>query len=144
MVLGLTVLVVNQILSRRDYAARSRVVAAQAGFVLGQARRCVQAVCSLQRGEGDRDAAVDGARSYSLILMVAASVLIDSPVARAFLDEAQRLSGQVARILAPSDHAAPSLSDHPRELDDAINHLRAAAAPLLEVLTPSERSVVRG
>jgi hypothetical protein len=144
MVLGLTVLVVNQVLSRREYSARSRVVAAQAGFVLAQARRCVQAVRSLQSGAGERDAAVDAARSYSLMLMVAAPVLIDSPVARTFLDQAQRLAGEVARVLAPADGAGPSLSNYPGGLDEAIDHLRAAAAPLVGVLTTGELSVVEG
>jgi hypothetical protein len=144
MVLGLTVLVVDQVLTRRDVAARSRVVAAQAGFVLGQARRCVQAVRPLQSGGGDRDAAINESRSYSLMLMLAAPVLVDSPVARAFLDEAQRLAGEVARILVPSAQVGPSRSDYPGGLDEAITHLRAAAAPLMDVLTPSERSVVQG
>jgi hypothetical protein len=143
-VLGLTVLVVNQVLSRREFSARSRVVAAQAGFVLAQARRCVQEVRSLQSGEGERDAAVDAARSYSLMLMVAAPVLIDSPVARTFLDQAQRLAGEVARVLAPSDRPGPGLSNYSGGLDEAIDHLRAAAAPLLSVLTPGELSVVQG
>lgn len=144
LVLGLTVVVVNQVLTRREFAARSRVVAAQAGFVLGQARRCVQAVRSLQSGEGDRDAAVDASRSYSLMLMVAAPVLIDSPVARTFLDQAQRLAAELARILTPSEDAGPSLSDNVGGLDEAIDHLRAGAAPLLDILTSSERSVVQG
>jgi hypothetical protein len=143
MVLGLTVLVVNQVLSRRQFAARSRVVAAQAGFVLGQARRCVQAVRPLQSGEGDRDAAVNEARSYSLMLMLAAPVLIDSPIARAFLDDAQRLAGEIARILAPSEHLVPSAGGYPGGLEEAIEHLRRAAAPLIDILTPSERSVVQ-
>ncbi len=144
MVLGLTVLVVNQVLSRRQFAARSRVIAAQVGFVLGQARRCVEAVRALQRGEGDRDAAIDQARSYSLMLMVAAPVLIDSSVARAFLDQAQRLAGEVAHILAPSEQTGPHVSDCPGGLDEAITNLRAAAAPLLNVLTSSDRSLVQG
>jgi hypothetical protein len=144
MVLGLTVLVVNQVLTRREFAARSRVVAAQAGFVLGQARRSVQAVRSLQNGEGDRDAAVDASRSYSLMLMVAAPMLIDSPVARTFLDRAQRLAAELARILAPSGPEGPGPTSETGGLDQAIEHLRAGAAPLLGVLTSSERSVVQG
>jgi hypothetical protein len=142
MVLGLTVLVVDQVLTRRQFAERSRVVAAQAGFVLGQARRCVKAVRSLQSGDGDRDAAVNESRSYSLMLMVAAPVLIDSPVARAFLDQAQRLAGEVARVLAPSEPAGGDPRDDPRGLDQAIHRLREAAAPLLDVLTSSERTVL--
>jgi hypothetical protein len=144
MVVALTVLVVNQVLSRRQVAARARVIAAQAGFVLAQARRCVQAVRSLQSEEGDRDAAVDEARSYSLMLMVGAPVLIDSSVARAFLDQAQRLAVEVARFLTQSEHAGPGLSGYVGGLEEAIEHLRAAAAPLLDVLTSSERSVVQG
>ncbi len=144
MVLGLTVLVVNQVLTRRQFADRSRVVAVQAGFVLGQARRCVQAVRSLQTGEGDRDTAADESRSYSLMLMVAAPILIDSPVARDFLDQAQRLAEEVARILALPKHAGPSLSGETSGLDEATEKLRAAAGPLLDVLTSSERSLVQG
>jgi hypothetical protein len=144
MVLGLTVLVVNQVLIRRQLAARSRVVAAQAGFVLGQARRCVQSVRSLQSGEGDRDSAVGESRSYSLMLMVAAPVLIDSPVGRSFLDQAQRLAAELTRILARSEPGGSTPTDETGGLDLAIKDLRAVAAPLLEVLTPSERSVVQG
>ena len=112
--------------------------------MVAQGRRCVQAVRSLQSEEGDRDAAVNETRSYSLMLMVAAPVLIDSSVARAFLDQAQRLAVEVARYLTESEHAGPGLSDHARGLEEAIEHLRAAAAPLLDVLTSSERSVVQG
>lgn len=144
MVLALTVLVVNQVLSRRQIASRSRVIAAQAGFVLGQARRCVQAVRSLQGAEGDRDAAINEARSYSLVLMVAAPVLIDSSVARAFLDQAQRLAGEMARILTQPELATSSLSDDAGRLDEAVDHLRAAAGPLMSVLTSGERSIVQG
>ena len=144
MVLALTVLVVNQVISRRQIASRSRVIAAQAGFVLGQARRCVQAVRSLQGEEADRDAAINAARSYSLILMVAAPVLIDSSVSRAFLDQAQRLAGEVARILNQSELGASSLGDDPGGLEEAVDHLRAAAAPLMDVLTSGERSIVQG
>ena len=143
-VLGLTVLVVDQVLTRRQVADRSRVVAAQAGFVLGQARRCVTAVRSLHSGDGDYDSAVNESRSYSLMLMVAAPVLIDSPVARAFLDQAQRLAAEVAGVLTSSQHAGSGQKSNPHGLDDAIDHLRAAAAPLLDVLTSSERTVVEG
>lgn len=143
LVVALTVLVVNQVLNRRQLAARSRVIAAQAGFVVAQGRHCVQAVRSLHSEEGDRDTAVNEARSYSLMLMVAAPVLIDSSVGRAFLEQAQRLAGEVARFLTESDHAGPG-SDHARGLEEAIEHLRTAAAPLLEVLTSSERSAVQG
>jgi hypothetical protein len=143
LVLGLTVLVVNQLLIRRQYAARSRVVAAQAGFVLAQARRSVQAVRSYQSGDGDRDAAADQARSYSLMLMVAAPLLIDSPVARAFLDQAQRLAREIGRSVAPTERDGRAVSPPASGLDDAVQQLRTAAAPLLATLTSSERSLVQ-
>ena len=44
LVLALTVLIVNQILSRRQLTDRSRAVAVQAGIVLVQARRSVKSV----------------------------------------------------------------------------------------------------
>lgn len=144
LVLSLTVLVVNQVLARRQYADRSRVVAAQAGFMLAQARRCVQTVRSYQSGSADRDAAVEEARSYSLMLMVAAPVLIDFPVARAFLDQAQRLAGALASVLVLPETDKPRAGKDDQRLDDAIDHLKAAANPLLAALTDTERSLVQG
>jgi hypothetical protein len=63
LVLLITVLVVNQLLNRRQARQRGHAVAAQAAIVVAQATRSAQAVSSLIKGSGDRDAATDGFRT---------------------------------------------------------------------------------
>jgi hypothetical protein len=141
LVLGLTVLIVNQVIRRRQVTERSRAVAAQAGIVVGQAARAVRAVKSVQAG-GEQGTAGDDVRTYMLMLLVAAPVLIESSVARRFLEEAQVLGAEMVRIVAPPDLPTIPWSGPPGGFDEAIERLRAAAAPLLAVLTADERFAV--
>ena len=103
LVLLITVLVVNQLLIRRQNRQRGHAVAAQAAIMAAQAARSAQAVSALLDGSGDRDAASDGFRTYMLMLLTGAPVLINDPIARHFLEQAQYLGGQMARILAAID-----------------------------------------
>ena len=89
LVLLFTVLVVNQLLSRRQARQRSHAVAAQAAIIGAQAARTAAAVSAVSGGSGDRGAASDGFRTYMMMLLVGAPVLIDDPVARHFLEQAQ-------------------------------------------------------
>jgi hypothetical protein len=139
LVLALTVLIVNQILSRRQLTDRSRAVAVQAGIVLVQARRSVKTVLN---GAGDPDSAREELRTYSLMLLVSAPVLIEDPVAREFLEQAQILAGEIGRVLAPSEVTAVFGSGAGRGLEEATERLRIASAPLLAILTTDERSSV--
>jgi hypothetical protein len=66
LVLLITVLVVNQLLNRRQSRQRAHAVAAQAAIMAAQAARSAQAVSALADGSGDRDAASDGFRTYML------------------------------------------------------------------------------
>lgn len=139
LVLLFTVLVVDQVVRHRQLSARSKAMGAHAAFVLAQAVRAVDAVRPLEGGAGDRDVAVDAQRTYMLMLLVAAPVFIEAPMARRFLEDAQRLAGTIARILEPSLPAA-LLRVMPDNLDAAVQELRTSAGPLLAALTPSERS----
>src|SRR5579862_8354559 len=76
LVLLITVLVVNQLLNRRQSRQRGHAVAAQAAIVAAQGARSAQAVSALRDGSGDRDAASDGFRTYMLMLLTSAPVLI--------------------------------------------------------------------
>lgn len=142
LVLALTVLVVNQILNRRQFTDRSRAVAVQAGIVLVQARRSVKSVLAVRDGAGDQDSARDELRTYSLMLLVSAPVLIEDRVAREFLEQAQGLAGEIGRVLAPSEVTAVFGSGAGRSLEDATERLRIASGPLLAILTTDERSAV--
>ena len=144
LVLLITVLVVNQLLNRRQTRQRGHAVAAQAAIMGTQAARAVQAVSALLNGSGDRDAADDGFRTYMMILLMGAPVLIDDPTARHFLEQAQYLGGLMARSLAAIDKAPNSAPVPANSLADAVQQLQGAAAPLLQLLSPAVRDSIAG
>jgi hypothetical protein len=144
LVLLVTVLIVNQVVRRRQVRNQSLAIAAQAAIMVSQAARSVRAVSGALDGSGDRDAASDEVRTYMMMLLVGAPVLIDARVSRNFLEKAQRLGGEMAHALsARSKHPATPAGSHER-LEHAVDGLRAASAPLLQLLSPEERSAVTG
>ena len=172
LVLLITVLVVDQVVSLRQLNDRARAIAAQAAIVVTQARRTTQAVSQAVNphdGQGDRDAAVDEFRTYMMMLLVAAPVLIDAKVSRDFLEQAQVLGAELAKALAatakpadgaakPADGAAKAADEAAKapgrtagagkesaaRLNEAVQRLRNASTPLLQVLDPDTRSIIRG
>jgi len=143
-VLLITVLVVNQVVRRRQLRGRSLAVAAQAAIMVSQAARSVRAVDGALAGSGDRDAASDEVRTYMMMLLVGAPVLIDARTSRNFLEKAQRLGGEMAHALSTrSKHPASPATSRER-LEHAVDGLRTAATPLLQLLSPEERSAATG
>ena len=165
LVLLITVLVADQLLSRQQSRNRARAVAAQAAIMVAQATRAGKAVAGLARGSAGsgsagsgsgasgsgtsdsgtsgtgtsdadaRDAAADEVRTYMMMLLVGAPLLIEDPVARHFLEEAQHLAGVMAATLSARQNAAGS------GFDDAVARLRAASVPMLKSLNQEERVV---
>jgi hypothetical protein len=141
LVLLITFLVVNQVVRRRQLRDRSQAVAAQAAIMMAQADRASSAVSAVLGGSGDRDTASDEFRTYMMMLLVGAPVLIDGRASRAFLEQAQRLGGVMARVLATmakahrSEHEPTALG---ARLNEATAQLRSVAAPLLQPLGLSE------
>ena len=144
LVLLITVLVVNQLLNRRQSRQRGHAVAAQAAIMAAQAARSAQAVSALADGSGDRDAASDGFRTYMLMLLTGAPVLINDPTARHFLEQAQYLGGLMARTLTVIDKSPKGTVVPDDGLQDAVRQLQSAAAPLLQLLTPAVRDAING
>jgi hypothetical protein len=155
LVLLITVLVADQVVRIRQFSARSRAVAAQAVIMTGQAFRAAHAVCGAVAGAGDREEASDETRTYMLMLLVGAPILIDAQVSRAFLEESQRLGGEMARALTalrpgrshPSEsrpsQGQPSKGQHSHEHDvdrvnQALERVRSASAPLVASLNLDE------
>jgi hypothetical protein len=143
LVLLVTVLVVNQLLNRRQAAQRSHAVAAQAAIVVAQAARSAKAVSSVTGGSGDRGVASDGFRTYMMMLLISAPLLIDDSVARRFLERAQYLGGVMARTLALIDRSKDGAAVPSDSLDDALRQLQIAAAPLLQLLSPGVRDSIQ-
>jgi hypothetical protein len=142
LVLLITVLVVNQLLNRRQAKQRGHAVAAQAAIMVAQAARAADAVSSVLKGSGDRDAASDSFRTYMMMLLVGAPVLIDDPIARHFLEQAQYLGGVMASTLGAIDRAPKSAAVPHDKLDDAVQQLQSASAPLLQLLNPAMRDSI--
>lgn len=143
LVLLITVLVADQVVKLRQINERARAVAAQAAIVTGQAIRSSQAVSQVLAGSGNHEAAGDEFRTYMMMLLVAAPVLIDARTSRAFLEQAQTLGGELVRALAaarPGGHGGYA----PGRLDDAVRQLKNASAPLLQSLDPETQQAVRG
>ena len=144
LVLLITVLVADQVIRLSQINARARAVAAQAAIVVTQAIRSSQVVSQALAGSGDRDAASDAFRTYMMMLLVGAPVLIDAKVSRNFLEQAQALGGEMARALAATARTPGQASYPTARLDDAVQQLRTASTPMLQVLDPETLQVIRG
>ena len=148
LVLMITLLVADQVVRMRQARDRSRAVGAQAAILLAQASRSSHAVTASLNGSGDRDAASEELRTYMIMLLVGAPVLIDARLARNFLEQAQHLAAEMARVLSASakaDGTAAHPDAHPgARLDEAMRRLRAASAPLLQPLTLEQQAAASG
>jgi hypothetical protein len=140
LVLAITVLVVNQVVRIRQFRDEAQAIAAQSAILLAQAGRAARAVSSAADGSGERDAASEEVRTYLTMLLIAAPVLIEISVPRAFLEDAQQLGAVLASTLAAIRTTPPEELTSIDRLGDAVARLRAAATPLLQILTPAQRA----
>ena len=140
----ITVLVIDQVVRLRQIKDQARAIAAQAAIMVSQARRASQAVSQALTDSGDRDAAGDEFRTYMMMLLVSAPVLIDAKASRNFLEQAQYLGGEMARVLGVTAGTPGAAASSTTRMDDAFQGLRAASAPLLQVLDPETQTAVRG
>jgi hypothetical protein len=144
LVLMITVLVVDQVVRLRQGNSRARAVAIQVAILRTQANIAARAVSQVLAGSGDRDVAYEEFRTYTMMVLSVAPVLIDARTSRNFLERAQDLDGAMAqalRVLATAPGQEKSLA---ARLDDALQALKSASTPLLENLSPELRSAVRG
>jgi hypothetical protein len=142
LVLLITVLVVDQVVRLRQLNDRSQAVAAQTAIMMAQADRSTKAVSAAIDGSGERDNALDEVRTYMVMLLVGAPVLIDDKVSRNFLEQAQKLGGELARALTVT--AAGKGGYKSSQLDHAAASLHAASVPLLRPLSHDERVAASG
>jgi hypothetical protein len=147
LVLLITLLVVDQVVRLRQINSRARAVAAQAAIIMTQAGRALSAVTQAVAkgaGDSDRDAASGEVRTYMMMLLVGAPVLIDAQMSRNFLEQAQAVGGLMAISVGMTAKSSGSAASKDARLDDAVQRLRAASTPLLQVLDPETQAAVRG
>jgi hypothetical protein len=146
LVLLITLLVVDQVIRLRQLRDRARAVAAQAAVIMTQAVRASRSVSQAAAdgaGRSDRDAASDELRTYMMMLLVGAPILIEAKVSRTFLEQAQAVGALMAHMLGVMARSTGPVSPDAR-LGDAMQRLRAASTPLLQVLDPQTQAAVRG
>jgi hypothetical protein len=144
LVLAITVLVVDQVVRLRQDNDRARAVGVQVAIMMTQANRAAQAVSQVLAGSDDRDAAVDEFRTYTMMVLAVAPVLIDARASRNFLEQAQHLDGVLAWALSALGSVSAQENSAATRLDDAVQALKSASTPLLQNLNPEIRSAVRG
>ncbi len=138
LVLAITFEVADQVVRRRQVRERSRAVAAQAAIIVGQAARSYHSLSAVLDGSGDGGTAVDAVQTYMMMLLVSAPLLIDDRVARNFLEQAQRLAGEMALALSPRAKAGGAARGTADRIAAAVDGLRAAAGPLLRPLNTDQ------
>jgi hypothetical protein len=141
LVLLVTVLVADRVVSARQLRDRSRAIAAQAAIVMTQAARTAQVAIAMLEGTGDRETAADELRSYGTMLLIAAPPLIDASLSRTFLEQAQGLAAELARTLHAHRRGTAGATERAR-LDDALQRMRQASTPLLAILNTEQRVAV--
>jgi hypothetical protein len=139
LVVLVTVLIVNQALGIRQERERFRATAAQASMVLSQAIRATRAVLACATS-GDRTAASDELRTYMIMLMIAAPILIESKTPRVFLEDAQTLGGMLVQVQHSESQSSVKTVTSDTQLEEALQQLKIAATPLLAPLTAEERT----
>ncbi len=100
--LGLAVaaLVVDRISARRRLRDQAQVMAAQGAMIAAQALRATGAVTSALDGSGEREAAADELRTFMMMMLTGAPVLMDAPDTRQFVETSQHLGAELARAWA--------------------------------------------
>ena len=133
LVLGVTVLILDEVIVRRQRKERAVSVAVQAVIVYGQVRRSWEAVAAVASGSragggGAEPGATqlearDEVHSLASMILVASPALFDDPEARLFLEEVQRLAATMygALTLHMISPVPPS-----GDGDDTVARLRAA------------------
>jgi hypothetical protein len=140
----ITVLVVDQVVRLRQGSSRARAVAIQVAFLTTQANIASRAVSQVLAGSGDRDAAYEEFRTFTMMVLSVAPVLIDARTSRNFLERAQDLDAAMAQalsVLAPVPGQDKSVA---AQLDDTLQGLKSASTPLIQKLPGEMRSAVRG
>jgi len=144
LVLMITVLVVDQVVRLRQGKSRARAVAVQVAILRTQANTASRAVSQVLAGSGDRDMAYEEFRTYTMMVLSVAPTLIDARTSRNFLERAQDLDGAMAQALSLLATVPGQENFLAARLDDTLQALKSASAPLLQNLTPELQSAVRG
>jgi hypothetical protein len=103
LVLAVTVLIIDEVVARRQRKDRAASVAVQGLILYDQALRSYESVMSGLSSKVDEDytdEAKDEVRGLAAMILVASPSLFDDPEARLFLEELQRMTGLLYQVVA--------------------------------------------
>jgi hypothetical protein len=129
LIVGVTALIFNELVARRQRKARAVSVAVQAAIVYSQSRRVYDAVLA-SSSEDDRQSAREDLRVLADMLLTAGPGFFDDPQARQFLEKVERLAGSIYRAFKTA-LGGPLSSDVSELLKAEMAQLVAAADPLV-------------
>jgi hypothetical protein len=139
LVLGVTALIVDEILARRQRRERATSVAVQGMIVYTQAVRAYAALTGAGTDESDLG---EEMRSLANMILTASPSLFDDPQARVFLENLQRLAGEMVRTIPSSGLVSGQPSDDRAQLAAAMSAVRTSRLPLLARLPAQYASSV--
>jgi hypothetical protein len=143
LVLAVAALIVDEVVARRQRRERSVSVAVQALIVYGQARRTYGAITATDEQELRSANAPDELRTLANMLLTASPSLFDDPLARKFMEEVDRFSVLMFRLLSSSSGKALS-EDRREQLTSEVSRLQATVEPLLARIPMKDRSLLEG
>jgi hypothetical protein len=129
LIVGVTALIFDELVARRQRKARSVSVAVQAAIVYGQSRRVYDAVLATS-DDDDRKSAGEDLRNLAGMLLTAGPVLFDDPQARQFLTKVELLAGTIYRAFTTTT-GGPVTPEVRERLKAEMTQLVEAANPLV-------------
>ena len=140
LVLGVTALIVDEVLARRQRRERATSVAVQSLIVYAQALRAYETISNLGGEGADTGTVVDEMTSLAGMILTASPNLFDDPQARAFLEDIQQLAGSMFRVTRSIRTAGAVPAERQAALDAAMFAVKTTGAPLLARLPPEYRT----
>ena len=142
LVLGVTALIVDEVVARRQRNDRATSVAVQAVIVYDQAQRTYGAIVATIDAAGEPDnEAPDELRALANMLLTASPSLFDDPDARLFLEDVQRLTGVMFRA-SSSSLTGHAVKPSREAITAAMDRLHASATPLIQRLSAGYRAAI--
>jgi len=129
LIVGVTALLFDELVARRQGKDRSVSVAVQVLIVYGQARRVYNAVVA-SADEDDRTSAGEDLRSLANMLLTAGPGFFDDRQARQFLEQVERLAGSIYRAFTATA-PGPLSADVRERLETEMTRLAGIADPIV-------------
>lgn len=141
LVVGVTGLIFDELVARRQRKDRGLTVSVQALIVYNQTRRVYDATMANTDAEDRRETGED-LRSLANMLLTAGPSFFDDPQARQFLEQVERMAALIYRFFT-SKSASSNAEDIRRRLKVEMEQLKTVSGPLIARIPGEEWSMIR-